>query len=100
MGNVHALGGLQLLLHLEGRTSAGAGTTNFLGDYNNGTLPLAPGALPYHKGYLRGEHEWRHFDFVATMNYISSFNDDSVFVLAANQIGGTDTSRNTTSIAA
>jgi hypothetical protein len=28
----------------------GAGTHSFLGDYNNGTIPLAPGALPYHKG--------------------------------------------------
>ena len=37
----------------------GAGTNNFLGDYNNGTLPLAPGAIPYHKGFLRGEWEWR-----------------------------------------
>ncbi len=74
----------------------GAGTHSFLGDYNNGTLPLAPGALPYHKGFLRGEHEWKGFDFVATMNYISSFNDDSNFVLFANgltvtQTGGTDT---------
>jgi len=33
----------------------GVGSHSFLGDYNNGTLPLAPGALPYHKGFLRGE---------------------------------------------
>jgi outer membrane receptor protein involved in Fe transport len=59
----------------------GAGTHSFLGDYNNGTIPLAPGALPYHKGFVRGEWEWKGFDFVATMNYISSFNDDSAFVL-------------------
>jgi outer membrane receptor protein involved in Fe transport len=59
----------------------GAGTHSFLGDYNNGTIPLAPGALPYHKGFLRGEWAWRGFDFVATGNYISSFNDDSAFVL-------------------
>jgi iron complex outermembrane receptor protein len=37
----------------------GAGTHSFLGDYNNGTIPLAPGALPYHKGFLRGEHAWK-----------------------------------------
>jgi len=64
---------------------------SFLGDYNNGTIPLAPGAIPYHKGFLRFEWEgstgWmRGFDFVATGNYISSFNDDSAFVLAASQI--------------
>ena len=69
----------------------GAGTTNFLGDYNNGTVPLAPGAIPYHKGYLRGEWEWKGFDFTSTVNYISSFNDDSSALLAANVIGGTDT---------
>jgi iron complex outermembrane receptor protein len=70
----------------------GAGTHSFLGDYNNGTIPLAPGALPYHKGFLRGEWEWRGFDFVSTINYISSFNDDSAFVLAARPIGGTGSS--------
>jgi outer membrane receptor protein involved in Fe transport len=59
----------------------GAGTHSFLGDYNNGTIPLAPGALPYHKGFLRGEWAWKGFNFVATGNYISSFNDDSAFVL-------------------
>lgn len=59
----------------------GVGTHSFLGDYNNGSLPLAPGALPYHKGFIRGEYEWKGFDFVATTNYISSFNDDSSFVL-------------------
>lgn len=69
----------------------GAGTTNFLGDYNLFSVPLAPGAIPYHKGYLRGEWEWNGFNFTATGNYISSFNDDSASLLAANVVGGTDT---------
>ncbi len=74
----------------------GVGTTSFLGDYNNGSLPLAPGAIPYHKGFLRGEYEWKGFDFVATVNYISSFNDDGFFVdnvrgVPVEVIGGTDT---------
>ncbi|MGI8430752.1 MAG: hypothetical protein ACR2MW_00460, partial [Chthoniobacterales bacterium] len=56
-----------------------------------GTLPLAPGAIPYHKGYLRGEWEWKGFDFVSTINYISSFNDDSFALLDAQVVGGTDT---------
>ena len=64
----------------------GAGTHSFLGDYNNGTIPLAPGALPYHKGFLRGEWAWKGFDFVATGNYISSFNDDSAFVLCRKRV--------------
>jgi outer membrane receptor protein involved in Fe transport len=33
------------------------------------------------RGFLRGEWAWKGFDFVATGNYISSFNDDSAFVL-------------------
>ena len=41
-------------------------------------LPLAPGAIPWNKGFLRGEWEWRHFDFVATGNYIGDFRDDPV----------------------
>src|SRR5207302_3788779 len=48
----------------------GTGTFSFLGNYNNGTVPLAPGAIPWNKGFLRGEWEWHHFDFVATGNYI------------------------------
>jgi iron complex outermembrane receptor protein len=52
---------------------------SFLGNYNDGTLPLAPGAIPWNKGYLRGEWEWRHFDFVATGNYVGDFRDDPSF---------------------
>jgi iron complex outermembrane receptor protein len=59
---------------------AEAGIDNsFLGNYNNGSLPLAPGAIPWNKGFLRTEWEWRHFDFVATGNYIGDFRDDVSF---------------------
>jgi iron complex outermembrane recepter protein len=68
----------------------GRGTTTFLGNYNNGSLPLAPGAIPWNKGFLRGEWEWRGFDFVVTCNYVGDFNDDSSFIAEARQIGGTD----------
>ncbi len=52
--------------------------------------------LPYHKGFLRGEYEWKGFDFVATVNYLSSYNDDSSFVdnvkgVPVSIIGGSDT---------
>jgi iron complex outermembrane receptor protein len=53
---------------------------SFLGNYNNGTLPLAPGAIPWNKGFLRGEWEWNHFDFIATGNYIGDFRDDPAFL--------------------
>lgn len=59
---------------------AGVGPFNsFLGNYNNGTLPLGPGAIPWNKGFLRGEWQWRHFDLVATGNYIGDFHDDPSF---------------------
>jgi iron complex outermembrane receptor protein len=58
---------------------AGTGANSFLGTYNNGTLPFGPGAIPFNKGFLRGEWEWRHFDFVATGNYIGDFRDDPSF---------------------
>lgn len=63
------------------KAQPGQGTAfnSFLGNYNNGTLPLAPGAIPWNKGFLRGEWEWHHFDFVATGNYVGDFRDDAAF---------------------
>jgi outer membrane receptor protein involved in Fe transport len=66
----------------KAEAAEGEGSINFLGDYNNGTVPLAPGAIPYHKGFLRGEYAWKGFTFVATTNYISSFYDDPAFINA------------------
>jgi len=62
------------------------GYHNFLGDYNNGTFPLAPGAIPFNKGFLRGEWEWRHWDFIVTGNYIGDFEDDPNFILGNTDI--------------
>ena len=59
----------------------GLGYTNFLGNYNNGTLPLAPGAVPFNKAFLRGEWEFKGFDFVATGNYIGDYEDDPAFII-------------------
>ena len=63
----------------KAEAQAGLGYTNFLGNYNNGTLPLAPGAIPFNKAFLRGEWEWKGFDLVATGNYIGDFEDDPAF---------------------
>jgi iron complex outermembrane recepter protein len=67
----------------------GLGTHNFLGDYNTGTLPLAPGAIPFNKGFLRVEWEYKLgpgiLDFVAQGNYIGDFEDDPA-ALANNPI--------------
>lgn len=73
----------------EGDPSLAAGATNFLGNYNNGTAPLAPGAIPFNKGFLRGEWQWKGFDFVATGNYIGDFEDDPAFILGNAVLGGT-----------
>ena len=73
------------------KAQPGVGPFNsFLGNYNNGTLPLAPGAIPWNKGFLRGEWEWRGFDFIATGNYIGDFRDDPSFNGDQTQVGGPD----------
>jgi iron complex outermembrane recepter protein len=69
----------------------GVGSFSFLGNYNNGTIPLAPGGIPWNKGFLRGEWEWRHFDLVTTGNYIGDYRDDVQFNASANPaIGSPD----------
>ncbi len=64
--------------------------TSFLGNYNNGTLPLAPGAIPWNKAFLRSEWEWRHFDFIMTGNYVGDFRDDPAFSADQGAVGGPD----------
>jgi iron complex outermembrane recepter protein len=63
--------------------ASGAPFIDYLGNYNNGTLPLAPGAIPFNKGFVRLEWEYKLgpgiLDFVAQVNYIGSFIDDNDF---------------------
>jgi outer membrane receptor protein involved in Fe transport len=59
----------------------GQGTHNFLGDYNNGTFPLAPGGVPFNKAFVRSEWEWKGFDLVLTGNYVGDYEDDPSFIL-------------------
>ncbi|MBA3572726.1 MAG: TonB-dependent receptor, partial [Pyrinomonadaceae bacterium] len=66
----------------------GLGTHNFLGDTSS-SFPLAPGAIPFNKAFLRGEWEWRNFDFVATGNYIGDYEDDPSAIQGNTIIGGT-----------
>jgi iron complex outermembrane recepter protein len=73
----------------EGNPELAPGFTNFLGNYNNGTQPLAPGAIPFNKAFLRGEWEWHGFDLVATGNYIGDFEDDPAFLFGNTVLGGT-----------
>jgi iron complex outermembrane receptor protein len=72
-------GGWNHFFSWKAQPGVGSPDQSFLGNYNNGTLPLAPGAIPWNKGFLRGEWEWRHFDFVATGNYVGDFRDDPTF---------------------
>ncbi len=64
---------------------------DFLGNYNNGTLPLAPGAIPFNKGFARGEWEYKlgpgNLDFIAQVNYVGGFLDDPSFIAANLDIG-------------
>jgi iron complex outermembrane receptor protein len=72
-------GGYNHFFTWKAQPGQGQPFNSFLGNYNNGTLPLAPGAIPWNKGFLRGEWEWHHFDFIATGNYIGDFRDDAAF---------------------
>jgi hypothetical protein len=57
----------------------GLGTHNFLGNYFQ-SFPLTPGGIPFNKAFVRGEWEWRHFDLIATVNYIGDYEDDPGFI--------------------
>jgi iron complex outermembrane recepter protein len=78
------------------KASAGPGLpfNDFRGNYNNGTLPLAPGAIPFNKGFVRFEWEYQLgpgiLDFVAQGNYISDFLDDPSFIANNDLISGPD----------
>jgi outer membrane receptor protein involved in Fe transport len=71
---------------------AGLGTHNFLGDYSLQSFPLAPGAIPFNKGFLRFEWEYKlgpgNLDFVAQGNYIGDFEDDPQFILGNDLVPG------------
>jgi len=72
-------GGYNHFFTWKAQPGQGLPFNSFLGNYSNSTLPLAPGAIPWNKGFLRGEWEWMHFDFIATGNYIGDFRDDAFF---------------------
>lgn len=73
----------------------GFNQNNFLGDYKNAAFPLAPGAIPFNKAFLRGEWEWKGFDFIATGNYIGDYEDDPSFISGNNFSPGERTPPNT-----
>jgi hypothetical protein len=81
-------GGWNHFFTWKAQADPAAGYHNFLGDYNNGTFPLAPGAIPFNKAFLRGEWEWKGFDFVSTVNYIGDFEDDPNFILGNDFVPG------------
>ena len=73
---------------------AGLGTHNFLGDFRTGVFPLAPGAIPFNKGFIRFEWEYKlgpgNVNFVAQGNYVGDFEDDPSFILDNPQINSPD----------
>lgn len=78
-GRINLSAGWNHFFSWKAQAGTGNPTTSFLGNYNNRTLPFAPGAIPWNKGFVRGEWEWKSFDFVATCNYIGDFRDDPAF---------------------
>lgn len=83
--------GANYFLSWKAEAIAGIGTTNFLGNFN-GSLPLAPGGIPRLKGFLRLEYAYKGWEWVGTINYVGSYNDDSAFwILNATLIGGGET---------
>ena len=72
-------GGWNHFFSWKAQPGTGQPFNSFLGNYNNGTLPLAPGAIPWNKAFLRAEWDWRHFLFGATGNYVGDFRDDPAF---------------------
>ena len=68
-------GGYNHFFSWKAQPGIGSADVSFLGNFNH-SLPLAPGSIPWNKGYLRGEWEWRHFDFVSTVNYIGDYRED------------------------
>jgi len=72
-------GGYNHFFTWKAQAGQGLPFTSFLGNYNNGTLPLAPGGIPWNKGFLRGEWQWHNWDLIATGNYIGDFRDDPSF---------------------
>ena len=80
-GNFIISGGYNHFFTWKAEAVTGIGSTSFLGTFNAGSVPLAPGAIPWNKGFLRGEWEWKGLDFVATGNYVGDFDDDPSFIL-------------------
>jgi outer membrane receptor protein involved in Fe transport len=78
-GKLTISGGLNHFFTWKGQPGIGSPTKSFLGNYDNRTPPFAPGAIPWNKGFLRGEWEWKGLNFVATGNYIGDFRDDPAF---------------------
>lgn len=78
-GKLTISGGWNHFFTWKGQPGTESRTASFLGNYDNRTLPFAPAAIPWNKGFLRGEWEGRGFDFVATGNYIGDFRDDPAF---------------------
>jgi iron complex outermembrane receptor protein len=69
------------------KASLGPGSPfhDFLGDGFTQAIPLTPGGVPWNKGFLRGEWEYKlwqgNFDFIAQINYIGAQEDDPAFIL-------------------
>ncbi len=85
-GTFTASGGWNHFFDWKAQPGVGA-SHDFLGDFS-ATFPLAPGAVPFNKFFVRGEWQWRGWDFIATMNYIGDYQDDPNFILGNELVPG------------
>ena len=56
-----------------------AGFTNALGRFYS-DAPSIPGSLPYNKGYLQTQWDYKGFQLINTFNYIGDYKDFGAFV--------------------
>jgi iron complex outermembrane recepter protein len=82
-------GGYNHFFTWKAEPGAGVGTHSFLGEFNT-ILPLTPGGIPWNKGFLRGEWEWKGFDFIVTGNYVGDYWDDPNFIQGNTLIPGNE----------
>ena len=59
---------------------AESGFTNYLGRFQSATSPISPGSLPYNKGYVQAQWDYRGFQLINTFNYVGDYKDFGGFV--------------------
>jgi len=79
------------LLRFNAQIVAETGFTNYLGKFQSANSPLSPGSLPYNKGYVQAQWDYKGFQLINTFNYVGDYMDFGGFVnksfLVLNEFG-------------